>query len=124
MPAELARPVVRTPKGLKIQPPKTPSGWRKLHLPNWLSVVLDNREHVETEWDVVYPSQQAKLRDRSITSSDLRDALHRSASIECPVTPSARRRPRCWRRAGSPSGRSPTSSTTRTSHDSQRVLRA
>jgi integrase len=73
---EVRGTVVRGKDGLKIQPrPKTRSGWRKLHLPDWLAVVLDNREHVETEWDVVFPSQLGKLRDRSNTASDLRDAL-------------------------------------------------
>jgi integrase len=37
--------------------------------------VLDNREHVETQWDVVFPSQLGKLRDRSNTATDLRDVL-------------------------------------------------
>ena len=74
---EVRATVVRTKKdGLKLQPrPKTRSGWRKLHLPEWLVVVLDNREHVETEWDVVFPSQLAKLRDRSNTATDLRNVL-------------------------------------------------
>ena len=73
---EVRGTVVRNKSGLVIQPrPKSHSGWRKLHLPDWLSVVLTNREHVETEWDVVFPSQLAKLRDRSNTSADLRDAL-------------------------------------------------
>jgi integrase len=72
---EVRGTVVRGKDGLKIQArPKTRSGWRKLHLPDWLVVVLDNREHVDTEWDVIFPSQLGKLLDRSNTASDLRDA--------------------------------------------------
>jgi hypothetical protein len=36
---------------------------------------LKAREHVETEWDVVFPSQLAKLRDRLNASGDLCDLL-------------------------------------------------
>lgn len=62
--------------GLFIQPaPKSKSGLRKLHLPPWLVALLNAREHVPNEWDVVFPSQQGKLRDRSNTNADLRDAL-------------------------------------------------
>lgn len=62
--------------GLMIQPkPKTRSGWRTLHLPVWLVVLLQDREHADNEWDVVFPSQRGKLRDRSNTNADLRAAL-------------------------------------------------
>jgi integrase len=62
--------------GLVIQPkPKTKSGWRTLHLPPWLVALLRARDRVENEWAVVFPSQHGKLRDRSNTNSDLRDAL-------------------------------------------------
>ena len=62
--------------GLIIQPkPKTKSGWRTLHLPPWLVALLRARVRVDNEWDVVFPSQQGKLRERSNTNADLRDAL-------------------------------------------------
>lgn len=62
--------------GLIIQPePKTESGWRTLHLPVWLVTLLKARERVENEWGVVFASQLGKLRDRSNTNSDIRDAL-------------------------------------------------
>jgi integrase len=62
--------------GWVIQPqPKTESGWRTLHLPPWLVALLRTREDDGNEWNVVFPSQQGKLRDRSNTNSDLRDAL-------------------------------------------------
>ena len=62
--------------GLVLQPrPKTRSGWRVLHLPVWLVELLKARPRVANEWDVVFPSQQGKLRDRSNTASDLRDAM-------------------------------------------------
>jgi integrase len=62
--------------GLVLQPkPKTRSGWRVLHLPPWLVELLKARPRVENEWNVVFPSQQGKLRDRSNTSADLRDAM-------------------------------------------------
>jgi integrase len=75
---EVRGTVVRRPGsgGLAIQPrPKTRTGWRQLHLPAWLVRALRARERQDNEWDVVFPSQQGKLRDRSNTSSDLRDAL-------------------------------------------------
>jgi integrase len=37
---------------------------------------LRDRERIENEWDVVFPSQRGKLRDRSNTNADLRDALN------------------------------------------------
>jgi integrase len=59
--------------GLIIQEkPKTKSGWRTLHLPPWLLEVLKTRDRTH---EVVFPSQRGKLRDRSNTNSDLRDAL-------------------------------------------------
>jgi integrase len=62
--------------GLIIQPkPKTAAGWRKLHLPAWLVVLLRERPVVDNEWNVVFPSQRGKLRDKSNTNADLRDAL-------------------------------------------------
>lgn len=62
--------------GLVIQlKPKTKSGWRTLHLPPWLVALLKARDQVANEWDVVFVSQLGKLRDRSNTNSDLRDAL-------------------------------------------------
>ena len=36
---------------------------------------LQRRERVESEWRVVLPSQQGKLRDRSNTNSDIREGL-------------------------------------------------
>lgn len=36
---------------------------------------MTTREVVENEWNVVFPSQLGKLRDRSNTNADLRDAL-------------------------------------------------
>ncbi|RBM19235.1 site-specific integrase [Prauserella sp. PE36] len=63
--------------GLILQPkPKSQSGWRKLHLPPWLVVLLAAREVVENDWNVVFPSQLGKLRDRSNTNADLRDAMN------------------------------------------------
>lgn len=63
-------------RGNVMQPkPKTRAGWRRLHLPPWLVVVLQSREHVETPWNVVFPSQLGKLRNRSNTNNDVRDAL-------------------------------------------------
>lgn len=62
--------------GLILQAkPKSQSGWRKLHLPTWLIILLQARDVVENEWNVVFPSQLGKLRDRSNTNADLRDAL-------------------------------------------------
>ncbi len=62
--------------GLVIQPaPKTEAGWRTLHLPAWLVTLLKAREHVDNVWNVVFASQLAKLRDRSNTNADIRDAL-------------------------------------------------
>ncbi|GLY63959.1 site-specific integrase [Amycolatopsis taiwanensis] len=62
--------------GLVLQPkPKSESGWRRLHLPPWLVLLLQTREHVENEWNVVFPSQLGKLRDRSNTNADLREAM-------------------------------------------------
>ncbi|MDQ1292652.1 MAG: Site-specific integrase [Actinomycetota bacterium] len=62
--------------GLVIQPaPKTASGWRTIHLPVWLVEVLRSRESVANDWNVVFPSQQGKLRERSNTNADLREAL-------------------------------------------------
>jgi integrase len=73
---EVRGTVVRAKDGLRIQPrPKSKAGWRTLPPPAWLVLVLKAREHVETEWDVVFPSQLAKLRDRSNASGDLRDLL-------------------------------------------------
>ena len=72
-----ALPVIRVKgTGHLIQPkPKTKKGWRRLHLPPWLVVVLEARDVVENEWDVVFPSQLGKLRDRSNTNADIREAL-------------------------------------------------
>jgi len=62
--------------GLILQPkPKSESGWRKIHLPAWLVLLLKARGRVENEWNVVFPSQLGKLRDRSNTNADLREAL-------------------------------------------------
>ncbi|MTD58824.1 tyrosine-type recombinase/integrase [Amycolatopsis pithecellobii] len=62
--------------GLILQPePKTEAGWRTLHLPPWLVLLVDARPRVENEWNVVFPSQLGKLRDRSNTNADLREAL-------------------------------------------------
>jgi integrase len=75
---EVRGTVVRRPGagGLYIkQRPKTRAGWRQLHLPEWLVVSLRARERVENDWNVVFPSQQGKLRDRSNTNADIRDAL-------------------------------------------------
>nr|WP_042179781.1 site-specific integrase [Kibdelosporangium sp. MJ126-NF4]CTQ88388.1 Phage integrase [Kibdelosporangium sp. MJ126-NF4] len=59
--------------GLVIQEkPKTKKGWRKLHLPPWLVVVLKARERTHY---VVFPSQRGKLRERSNTNADMRDAF-------------------------------------------------
>lgn len=63
-------------EGLILQPkPKTASGWRTLHLPPWLVLLLKTREPVPNEWNVVFPSQLGKLRDRSNTNADLREAM-------------------------------------------------
>lgn len=69
--------VVRTKRdGLILQEePKTEAGWRKLYLPDWLVSLLKERDSIENEWNLVFPSQQGKLRDRSNTNSDVRDAL-------------------------------------------------
>ena len=57
-------------RGLVIHPkPKTRAGWRRLHLPVWLVESLQRRERVESEWRVVFPSQQGKLRDRNTNSA-------------------------------------------------------
>jgi integrase len=62
--------------GLVIQPkPKTRKGWRRLHLPPWLIEVMKARTAVPNDWDVVFPSQQGKLRERSNTNADVREAL-------------------------------------------------
>lgn len=62
--------------GLILQTkPKTRSGWRTLHLPAWLVALLQAHETVENDWNVVFPSQLGKLRCRSNTNSDIRDAL-------------------------------------------------
>jgi integrase len=37
--------------------------------------LLRAREQVENEWNVAFPSQRGKLRDKSNTNSDIRDAL-------------------------------------------------
>lgn len=63
--------------GLILQPkPKSESGWRRLHLPDWLVLLLKVREPVENEWNVVFPSQLGKLRDRSNTNADLRETMN------------------------------------------------
>jgi integrase len=70
---EVRGTVIRRPGsgGLVIQPrPKTAKGWRRLHLPEWLVVSLRARDRAASEWGVVFPSQQGKLRDRSNTSGD------------------------------------------------------
>jgi integrase len=74
---EVRGTVVREPGvGLIIQPaPKTESGWRTLHLPAWLVALLQARDYVENSWDVVFASQLGKLRDRSNTNADIREAL-------------------------------------------------
>ena len=75
---EVRGTVIRRPgrAGLHIQSkPKTKTGWRTLHLPDWLVVLLRAREREEDEWNVVFPSQLGKLRDRSNTNADLRAAL-------------------------------------------------
>ncbi|MDP9826533.1 site-specific integrase [Kineosporia succinea] len=62
--------------GLILQPkPKTHSGWRQLHLPAWLVAVLKAREVAETDLDLIFPSQRGKLRERSNTNADVREAL-------------------------------------------------
>jgi integrase len=59
-----------------IQPrPKTEAGWRTLHLPPWLVVLLRARERDVNRWNVVFPSPLGKLRDRSNTNVDLREAF-------------------------------------------------
>ncbi len=55
--------------------PKTRNRWRRLDLPLWLIEVLATRERTATEWDVVFPSQLGRLRDRSNTNADVREAL-------------------------------------------------
>jgi integrase len=74
---EVRGTVVRKPGvGLIIQPaPKTESGWRTLHLPAWLVTLLKAREHVDNLWNVVFASQLGKLRERSNTNADIREAL-------------------------------------------------
>lgn len=74
---EIRATVVRKKgEGLILQPkPKSESGWRRLHLPAWLVLLLKSRESTENEWNVVFPSQLGKLRDRSNTNADLREAL-------------------------------------------------
>jgi integrase len=75
---EVRGTVVRRPGsgGLYVQErPKTKTGWRTLHLPDWLVASLTERDRVVNEWHVVFPSQQGKLRDRSNISSDLCEAL-------------------------------------------------
>jgi integrase len=74
---EVRGTVVRQPGvGLIIQPaPKTESGWRTLHLPAWLVALLRAREHVDNLWNVVFPSQLGRLRERSNTNADIREAL-------------------------------------------------
>ncbi len=68
--------VTGTKQGLVLQArPKTRAGWRRVHLPTSLIDSLQRRGRVESEWYVVFPSQQGKLRDRSNTSADLRQAL-------------------------------------------------
>ncbi|WP_158073460.1 tyrosine-type recombinase/integrase [Actinophytocola xanthii] len=63
-------------KGWVIQPrPKTEAGWRTLHLPPWLVTLLRARERDGNPWNVVFPSPLGKLRDRSNTNVDLREAL-------------------------------------------------
>jgi integrase len=63
-------------KGLVIQPkPKTRKGWRRLHLPPWLIEVMKQRPAIDNEWGVVFVSQQGKLRERSNTNADIREAL-------------------------------------------------
>ena len=63
-------------KGSALQPrPKTRTGWRRLHLPQWLVRVLLAREPVPNPWGVVFPSPSGKLRDRSNTNADIREAL-------------------------------------------------
>jgi integrase len=57
------------------QRPKTRAGWRRLHLPPWLLQVLAARDRLPNEWDVVFPSQLGRLRDRSNTNKDVREAL-------------------------------------------------
>jgi integrase len=82
--------------GLIIQPaPKTESGWRTLHLPAWLVTLLKAREHVDNLWNVAFASQLGKLRDRSNTNSDIRDALDPWGLAGSRVTRSGRRRPPC-----------------------------
>ncbi|GAA3607302.1 hypothetical protein GCM10022223_24110 [Kineosporia mesophila] len=62
--------------GLVLQPkPKTHSGWRQLHLPAWLVAVLKAHEPVENDWSLIFPSQYGKIRDRSNTNADVREAL-------------------------------------------------
>ncbi len=62
--------------GLILQPkPKTHSGWRQLHLPEWLVAVLKARKVGENEWGLIFPSQQGKIRERSNTNADVREAL-------------------------------------------------
>jgi integrase len=59
-----------------IQPkPKTAKGWRKVHVPPWLATLLTAHEVIENPWNVVFPSQRGKLRDRSNTNADIRAAL-------------------------------------------------
>lgn len=58
------------------QKPKSASGYRTLWLPSWLTDLLKTRERVANEWNVVFPSQRGKLRDRSNTNDDIRDALN------------------------------------------------
>jgi integrase len=88
--------------GLIIQPaPKTDAGWRTLHLPAWLVTLLKAREHVDNLWNVVFASQLAKLRDRSNTNADIRDALDPLGfGGGSPATRSGRRRRRCSTTAG------------------------
>jgi integrase len=63
-------------RGSVLQPrPKMRAGWRRLHLPPWLVQVLAARDRVPNEWDVVFPSQLGRLRDRSNTNKDVREAL-------------------------------------------------
>ncbi len=62
--------------GLVLQPrPKSTSGYRRLWLPTWLLELLKDREAIDNDWQVVFPSQRGKLRDRSNTNTDLREAL-------------------------------------------------
>ncbi|WP_286902184.1 site-specific integrase [Thermocrispum sp.] len=74
---EIRATVVRTKReGLFLKPkPKTASGWRRVHLPPWLIELLRAHEPLENPWNVIFPSQMGKLRDRSNTNSDIRDAL-------------------------------------------------